>query len=81
MDDRATAKGVQFILGAEGKVWLNVDGVCVFRCQKSDRVDIEYDGRTKKSYNGPNPTGAEGNKGIVSEHYPNGLSDNFDVMG
>ncbi len=55
MDDRATAKGVQFQLGAEGQVWLNVDGVCVFRCYAPERVDIEYGGNLKKSYTRPKP--------------------------
>lgn len=50
MDDRVTAKIVQFTLGAEGQVWLNVDGVCIFRCQTPKLVDIEYNGSIKKSY-------------------------------
>lgn len=31
MDDRIKVNSVEFVVDTHGKVWLNVDGVCVFR--------------------------------------------------
>lgn len=50
--DMNTAKAVEFEIAADGRVWLNVDGVCVFRCQHPEFIAAKNNGRVlyAKSY-------------------------------
>lgn len=41
--DVQEADEVELEYAADGRVWLNVDGVCVFRCNKVARVSTKPD--------------------------------------
>ncbi len=41
MDDRIDVKAVEFQVDDTGKVWLNVNGVCVFRAGHSQCVVVD----------------------------------------
>ncbi len=41
MIDVNAPKVVSIILGAEGQIWVNVDGVCRFRCYRAKEIIVE----------------------------------------
>lgn len=41
--DKHTALDVEFYIDVNGKCWFNVDGVCVARIFKSDKITIRDD--------------------------------------
>lgn len=41
LDDRLTAQEVELLCDKNGKVWVNVDGICVLRVGHVERVVID----------------------------------------
>lgn len=39
--DVIDAEGVELVVRPDGRVWLNVDGVCVFRCKSAKTVKLD----------------------------------------
>jgi hypothetical protein len=46
LTDYLEAKTIELMAGVDGKVWVNVDGVCVLRIRYVDAIRIEHLDRT-----------------------------------
>jgi len=46
MFDMLEARSVELTVSPDGRVWFNVNGICLFRCRNSELVVLEKDAKS-----------------------------------